>query len=211
MQLQYVRYIVKQASLLIASESLQRSLLTEMSVPTLTRHHKFTIMPSNHRSSSPPWRNSEAKKQLLLALEDPSFSCMSNEDIYSMIPELAYTNWDLFPARLARAKQQTKKKIDRASADKSALLHDRALVPVAQVSARGYPRWEGSAAQHQLNAHIDAGAHTTAAPNQLFASTQSYEPFGNNVVRKHIYQEVKSRKFIAQMKEKNEKKKKQKK
>jgi hypothetical protein len=64
--------------------------------------------------------------------------------------------------------------------------------------------WHGSAAQHFLFANMDLDKHTTMQSKDLYATRPEYAAFSLKVFRKHIEQEVRKRKFIAQCRQKNQ-------
>jgi hypothetical protein len=78
--------------------------------------------------------------------------------------------------------------------------------PVASFNQLGAPRWDGSSAQTLLNADIDDGKHTRMKPQVLHGTREEYEVFDLTVFRKHIRQEVQTRKFWVYMAEKKKKK-----
>jgi hypothetical protein len=90
--------------------------------------------------------------------------------------------------------------------DANALAHDRLLYPVASFNQLGAPRWEGSSAQKWLSTDIDADKHVTMMPRELHGTREEYMIFELTVFRKHIRQEITTRKFLTYMAEKKEKK-----
>jgi hypothetical protein len=64
-------------------------------------------------------------------------------------------------------------------------------------------RWDGSKASQLLSLDIDDKKHETMQPHQLYNSRpEYYEHFSLTVFRKHIYQEINSRKYIAYLENK---------
>jgi hypothetical protein len=70
---------------------------------------------------------------------------------------------------------------------------------VASFYQLGAPCWEGSSAQTLLNADIDDGTHTRMKQQVLRGTREEYEAFDLTVFRKHIRQEVQTRKFWVYM------------
>jgi hypothetical protein len=77
---------------------------------------------------------------------------------------------------------------------------------VASFNQLGAPRLEGSSVQTWLNADIDDGKHTRMKPQMLRGTREDYMKFELTIFRKHIYQEVQTRKFWVYMAEKKKKK-----
>jgi hypothetical protein len=77
---------------------------------------------------------------------------------------------------------------------------------VASFNQLGAPRWEGSSAQTLLHADIDDDKHTRMKPQILHGTREEYEAFELTVFRKHICQEVQTRKFWVYMAKKKKQK-----
>ena len=60
-----------------------------------------------------------------------------------------------------------------------------------------YPHWDGSAAQGLLKVDVDEGRHINMRPQELRKTRVEYASFPVDVFRKHIHQEVRSRKDKA--------------
>jgi SAP domain len=98
-----------------------------------------------------------------------------------------------------------------ADLDEAALRTDRCLHPV---EAEG--RWPGSEAESLLKKDIDDGKHLTMSPAELYNHPERspYKAFPHDQFRKHIHQEVRSRKdnlYWIALKEKGKAKKEEKK
>ena len=64
---------------------------------------------------------------------------------------------------------------------------------------RGELRWEGSEAERLLRLDMDEGKHTTMTPFDLYCSRSEYsDHYPLKVSRKHIDQEERPRKMLAQ-------------
>lgn len=66
--------------------------------------------------------------------------------------------------------------------------------------------WPDSAAEKWLGKDIDDGKHTQMKPRELYQSRVEYQDYMLTIFRGHIHQEVKKRKFIAFLKNKQAKK-----
>ncbi len=70
-------------------------------------------------------------------------------------------------------------------------------------AAKGnYPEWEGSEAQSWLKKDMKAGKHDTLQPMELWETRDAYQLFPLEVFRDHIYQEIRTGKFLNQLKNK---------
>jgi hypothetical protein len=70
---------------------------------------------------------------------------------------------------------------------------------VAPLAVQGYPVWAGSEAARLLKIDVDNGRHLTMKPRELYAldDRPEYRIWPLKVFRKHIHQEVRSRKTQA--------------
>lgn len=85
----------------------------------------------------------------------------------------------------------------RAAAEDAALVHDRALFPVATHNYRGELRWEGSAAEAWLRVDVSTGKSERVKPKALHNSRAAYRVFPLKVFREHIYQERRCQKYYT--------------
>ena len=68
-------------------------------------------------------------------------------------------------------------------------------------STRGnYPEWEGSDAQKLLKKDMEDGRHETMQPMELWETRDTYLLFPLDVFRDHIYQEIRTNKYLKQCK-----------
>ena len=84
-----------------------------------------------------------------------------------------------------------------ADYDEQALKSDRILCPPQEKSVRGVPRWQGSEAERLLKLAIDEEVHLKPdyKPKTLWESNHGeYKKFPLGVFRKHVRQEIHSRK-----------------
>jgi len=111
-----------------------------------------------------------------------------------------------FPERLAAVIEEVERDMDRAAEEKAALLKDRSKYPINATNHRGEPRWEGSVAQELLRKDIDEGKNEQMRPRDLWLSRPEYQEYDKEVFRKHIHQEVSSRKYNQFCADRSEKK-----
>ena len=89
------------------------------------------------------------------------------------------------------------------SDDEEALIHDRKLYPQTTHNSLNLPNWNGSEAQRLLKVDMDNKVNVSLKPKELYESRLEYQVFTLKVFRGHIYQEIKTRKFLAQMANRN--------
>ena len=126
---------------------------------------------------------------------------------YTMPPKVArelrveYKEMDvnLFRSRLYALKKQLQASDQRKNDDKEALAHDHELFPKRTHNSLGLPNWDGSEAQQLLKGDIDNNQHNIMKPKELYESRLEYQVFTLKVFRGHIYQEIKTRKYLAQL------------
>jgi hypothetical protein len=103
-----------------------------------------------------------------------------------------------FARNLANLRKALKEQNERSSVDSRALAYDKKLYPQCDVTdSRGLPRWEGSDAERLLKFDIDRGEHNKMKRSELHLTRVAYQAFSLTVFRKHIHQEVRSRKERA--------------
>lgn len=81
------------------------------------------------------------------------------------------------------------KKEENAVWETNAVLHDRSLHPRPQLTNRGYPFWDTSAAAIFLRDDVKDGLHNTMSVDQFWRSRAAYQQFPRNVFGKHILAE----------------------
>ena len=107
---------------------------------------------------------------------------------------------DLFAGRLAKLREQIVASNARSDMDK--LAYDRYMKnhPVETMTARGYPEWEGSDAQRLCRQDIDDGTiGNFDRPLKFHASRDEYKLFPLKVFRDHIYQIIRTKKYMHQL------------
>ena len=99
-----------------------------------------------------------------------------------------------FKARLDPLRQIVGKLKRWSDFDADALAQDRTKHPAPNQDIHGEPRWDGSEAQRLLKLDIDHGNHVGKKPREIHASKEEYKAFGLTKFRKHLDQEIESRK-----------------
>jgi hypothetical protein len=126
---------------------------------------------------------------------------MEPADVY-LQRDFEYEN---FRNHLRDLRKQIRASKDRAISDSAALAHDRRIFPKKTYNHRGEPRWEGSEAEQLLKQDIDEGKNKDLMPAELHQSRDEYKGYPLEVFRKHIYQEERLRKYVAQLRAKKKK------
>jgi len=157
------------------------------------------------------WQYSQAKKLLEQDLRNGTIpldsSVMGPKEVFVQHPEFAEFDYDRFRDRLRDLRRRLTEQNDRSASDMNALAHDRHIHPTPTHNSQGDPRWHGSAAEWLLKLDIDQDKQHAMKPKALFETQNQYGPHHLKVFRKHIYQEVGWRKFVAQHQARQNKKK----
>ena len=110
---------------------------------------------------------------------------------------------DNFASRLRAVKKDSASKIARAEVDKENLTEFRRQCPVQEFNSLGEPRWEGSEAQCLLKMALEEITKRSAEqmkellePKVLYQTEPSYQKFSLDKFPDHIYQEMRSRRFL---------------
>ena len=92
----------------------------------------------------------------------------------------------------------------RAIKDAAALVLDRQTFKKKTHNTLDLPNWDQSDAQRLLKIDIDNNKHNTMTPKDLYESRPEYHKvLSLKVFRSHIFQEVKTRKFLKQYGQRN--------
>jgi hypothetical protein len=148
-------------------------------------------MPKNSQPKpETPWKDSRAKKKLtkdiLSGKVPPEWK---PKQVFAMRPDLYKDYEKNFGSNLRRLQKCLKDQQDRADEDDAAVRHDLGLYPrSAAAAANGYPRWDGSAAQHLLRQDMKDGRHVLKA-KALRETREEYMEFPLKVLNDHIHQE----------------------
>jgi hypothetical protein len=157
----------------------------------------------------PPWRHSDAKKQLAKDILDGKTDDKDPKQVHEMRAE--YTEYKLANFRTNFKNLQTSLSTlqDRADDDEAAFIHDEGLN--LRANNKPYPRWGGTEAEKLLQEDIDNGRNLTMKPRELQATRAEYSAYPLKVFRDHVQQEIRSRRerpyWMARKREKEEKKK----
>ena len=157
-----------------------------------------------------PWAESKTRELLLQDIIDevvPREPCssMPSQTIFTSRPEYAEYGYEKFCSRLSRLRVQVKREVKRSDDDLAAFNNFKANNIAHAVTAHGYPEWEGSDAQKQLKKDIDDGYHDLLEPKELWLFREVYDDFPLVVFKDHIYQEVKTRKYLHTLEVKGKK------
>jgi hypothetical protein len=124
------------------------------------------------------------------------------EEVFLTRPEFSEYDADFkhFKDCLASLIEQCQAEDDRAEFDSDAFAHDREIHPFPLVNFRGEPQWPGSGVEMWLSVDIDDDRHLELTP-KVHATRVEYhhQEYELKTFRGHIYQMIKSRKFLAYM------------
>jgi hypothetical protein len=140
------------------------------------------------------------KKMLANGIVDGTYpDFMDPEAVYGDKHEFRQYKWINFKSNLSNLRAAIKRDIHRANADAANVAIDLQLYSPAPLAAQGYPVWAESAAERQLKIDVDNGRHLTMKPKELYGldDRPEYRAWPLKVFRKHIHQEVRSRKTQA--------------
>jgi hypothetical protein len=169
-------------------------------------------------NAAPKWIDSKGKQLLLQDLLSGRISLKSprewtakrdyNLAVYNLAdrPQFRLYPYNNFVTNFRNLRKKVLQETVSSATDSHALAHDRSIHPVAPFNQLGEPRWEGSSAQKLLSADIDDAKHTRMKPQILHGTREEYGVFDLTVFRKHIRQEVQTRKLLAYHAEKKRKK-----
>jgi len=140
----------------------------------------------------PPWRYSDAKKQLKKDILDGTIDGKSAKEVHCMRPEYHQYIYSNFSTNLKNLRELLDKEQTRADSDAVAFAHDEALGLLGK-NNKPYPRWQGTEAERLLQIDIDNNKHISMKPKALQASRPEYAPYPGKVFSDHIQQEVRAR------------------
>lgn len=147
------------------------------------------------------WANSEARRLLAKDLADgviPLEPChsMPTREIFTSRPEYAEYGYTLFSSRLSGLRKIFARDMDQAKDDMAAFADSRLNNTIHTHNTRGYPEWDGSKAQSALNDDIEMGLTAEMEPAELWEFRLVYKEFPLEVFRDHIYQKLKTDKYL---------------
>ena len=155
-----------------------------------------TALPTSKPEPKWGWENSWAKEILREAIKCGDItSDHTYDEMHVWHPEVEKTDRQKLPGRVRGLRQQVDQDKTAAQSDAIALAHDRKLFPIPDTNYRGEPRWQGSNAEKILKSDIKDGKHLLCKPSEYYQLHKEYEPYSVDVIRAHIYQEVKFQKY----------------
>lgn len=155
-------------------------------------------LPNPEDQTGWSWEKSWAKEILREAIANNDITDEHTYDeIHSWHPEVEKTDRKKIPRRVRDLRLQIRADAGRAEADARALEHDRRLFPALATNHIGEPRWEGSEAQRLLRIDVKGDKHLTMKPAEFYDSREVYKSFSHEVIRSHIYQEIRLTKYYA--------------
>jgi hypothetical protein len=137
-----------------------------------------------------PWKDSLAKRKLtkdILGGKVPPD--WKPKRVLETRPELYKPYAKNFANNLRNLRLTLKAHQDRADQDDAAIRHDLVLFPRSVVDARGYPRWDGSAAQQFLIQDIKEGQYVGIKAKAFRETRPEYMQYPLKVFTDHIHQE----------------------
>jgi hypothetical protein len=157
------------------------------------------------------WAESAARKILVedlsngmigLDLPKPAVAWKFYSD--NMI-EFQYITESQFKGGLYRLRVKIKLNKCRNEEEEADFLHDMALFPRPEYNHRGEPHWDLSEAKPLLEADINDGKYPNMVPKELWLTRpEYYDVYPLEVFRKHIHQEIRTQKWHAYLKAKQD-------
>ena len=148
------------------------------------------------------WEDSWAKEILRLAILNGDITDKHTlDEIHLWHPEVQATDRSKLSGRIRSLKDQVHTDKECAIQDDIDLTRDRKMFPIPSHNYRGEPRSEGSQAERILKEEIAKGEHLKEKPS-IFASRQVFQDYPDDVIRDHIYQEIKFQKYCLYRKDK---------
>jgi hypothetical protein len=131
---------------------------------------------------------------------------MPPKDAYQRRPEYCLVKYEWFRTRLRVLRNRIRSQRDSAASELEALHHDRRLFPVLNEDVGGQVvQWRGSQASRLLKLDLDDEKDKSLSPMELYYTRKEYyENFSLEVFRKHKDQEIKRRKYVAYLQQKNQ-------
>jgi hypothetical protein len=149
------------------------------------------------------WGSSDAKKLMAQDIIDGLIPKEGPVDIDQVYKTL-YAGHKLF-ANFPYSRERYKARLDSfrktvktfkywGDFDSKAIASDLLICPPSAFDVRGEPRWEGSAAQEQLEEDVAAGLDVGKTPMELHKTRALYQEFSLTKFRKHLDQMRQARK-----------------
>jgi hypothetical protein len=141
-----------------------------------------------------PWKESLAKEMLTKDILDGTVTPdMKPQQVLAMRKVLYEPYAKNFAANYRTLQRSIEKLYTRRDEDNAGVVHDRLLHPPTSSDIRGYPRWDGHAAQQYLKQDVAAGKHKEMLPKELRQTRPEYMLFPLKVFSDHVHQEKNSR------------------
>jgi len=160
-------------------------------------------MPRAKKKKEVCWRDSRGKQMLLQDVRAGRIpDDMDWKDAFVQRPEFDVGDtWEealrLFKGRIKSARKLVNENNSRSTTELALLRQDRAIRPPPAFNHRGEPRWEQSAAQTFLKQDVADKKHETMSRTAFYNSRPAYKLFQKRTISKHIDQEIRLQKFLA--------------
>ena len=153
------------------------------------------------------WISSDARKLMAQDIIDGLIPEEGPVDVDELWKNL-YAEHELF-VNFPYSKERYKARLDTlrkavktfkywADFDSKAIASDLLICPPSEKDVRGDPRWEGSAAQEQLEEDVILGLDVGKTPMELRATRAMYQEFSVTKFRKHLDQVKQTRKSYVE-------------
>jgi hypothetical protein len=175
---------------------------------TCKKHRVYKLLLSAHLSFKMPglketgkevvkWEESAVKKMMFDDIQNHFIPAdMKSQAVRKLHTE--YNDMDplLFSSRLRSLRKNIALQNERIASNKLAHDHNRQLYPVEQFDMAHLPRWNGSPADELVKEDLSLGRYVFGgAPTLLYKSRIKYQAFSLTVFRRHIHQEIQTRKY----------------
>ena len=168
---------------------------------------------TNRQNKKPKWRNSPAQVFLYNGLKDGTIPMegMPPKEVYEKFckdqPAFKEFGDELFGSRLRSLREKVSDKKSKATRDALALEADRLVHPRPTHDGYGMLFWPDSEAKELLATDIDNGKLLYLSKEALWSTRKEYyENFPQDLFIKHVFQELKSRKFKRYVEDQRQKK-----
>lgn len=161
--------------------------------------------------SEKAWGSSDARAALYAAITEGEIPLERGQtvekedliwDFFCLRPEVYnYGEFERFRGRLNSLRAIIKAGKSRAEEDLIAYQQFIKNHPKSTMAANGdYPEWEGHKAQELLVQDMADGKHEEMTPMQLRQTRAEYREFPLDVFRSHIYQDIRTEKWLKYLK-----------
>ena len=173
--------------------------------PQIAAVHPQVAVVHNQVVPDIPWKQSEAKKQLVEAIlcGDVTTDSIWTE-VYDSNPLYQAYPRKNFRINLKNLIKALEIRETRAEDDDLAFLYERIIHPRPPLTVRGYPFWDTSPASTFLRDDIKHNVHLTMTTDEFWHWREAYQQFPREVFLKHIHQEVSGRRQTSYWIKKND-------